>query len=72
MKISYENIAHILADRRTNAMSHEDLEQFYYDPVAAYLYIRDYYRREATDKELIDDAYVYGIIGADETLEFEV
>jgi hypothetical protein len=66
MKISYENIAHILADRHTDAMSREDLEQFYYD------YIRDYYRKDATDQELIDDAYVYGIIGADETLEFEV
>ena len=65
MKISYENIAHILADRRTDAMSREDLEQFYYD------YMRDYYRKDATDAELIDEAYACGIIGADETLELE-
>ena len=65
MKISYENIAHIHADRHKDDMSREDLEQFYYD------YIRDYYRREATDEELIEQAQVYGIIGADETLELE-
>jgi hypothetical protein len=63
MKISYENIAHILADRHTDAMSREDLEQFYYD------YMRDYFR-VATDVELIDEAQAFGIIDADETLEF--
>jgi hypothetical protein len=64
MKISYEDIAHILADRHTDAMSREDLEQFYYD------YIRDYFRKEATDEELIEQARTFNVIDADETLEF--
>jgi hypothetical protein len=63
MKISYEDIAHILADRHTDVMSREDLEQVYYD------YMFNYFRNEATDEELIEQSRTFNVIDADETLE---
>lgn len=65
MKVTYEEIAHILADKLTDSMSRDDLEQFFYE------YHVNYYKKDATDFELHDTAHALGVIGENETLEIE-
>ena len=64
MKTTYEEIAELIAERLTERVSTEYLEQYYFDAQL------DYYENDATDEELAEIAVDLGIIDEDETVEF--
>ena len=65
MKISRQELAEDLANRLTDAVSMDELEQFYFD------YHRDFYLKEADADHLFRDARDLGLLEAGETLEIE-
>ena len=65
MKISRDYLCQLVADRRVEEMTLEELQ----DIVAREAY--EDYMQYYTDGDLLEEAVVYGIIDEDETVEIE-
>ena len=63
MKITYDDLARQLADRLTESVDMESLIRHFWENQY------DYYRDEADDHTLRDDAINLGLISEDEDLE---
>lgn len=65
MKISRQELAEDLANRLTDAVDMNELEQFYFQ------YHRDFYMKDADNEQLFRDARDLGLLEQGETLEIE-
>ena len=64
MRITRDELAHQMADQLTAAMDIDDLAQFFFD------HHYDYYRKDADDQKLREDAVALRVVEESEELTF--